>query len=149
MNTLSKSITAAWFIDASRYHNLRRVWRTLTNSNRKHVLGPLQHMLYLALLGKDWRRAFQPPTRPSKLASGALAAWPMPACLAQIRQNTIDDSDIALFEGAITRDDVKKLSQHMPDLSWQTRYDAGTWSGGVHTFDAYCPDGCANPDRRP
>ena len=38
-------------------------------------LHPAHYLLYLALLGKDWRRAFTPITNTTRLANGGLHDW--------------------------------------------------------------------------
>ena len=58
MNTLPRALTARLFPTAESYLALRRQWRTLINSDRKHELTAPHHLLYLAACGKDWRKSF-------------------------------------------------------------------------------------------
>lgn len=57
MKTLGKQITSQWFNTPEDYQNLRRFWRKLME-NRE----PLQaefHMLYMILIGRDYRKGFK------------------------------------------------------------------------------------------
>ena len=45
------------------------------NSDRKRDLAAEHHLLYLALLGKDWRAGFTPITNQRKLDNGAFHGW--------------------------------------------------------------------------
>ena len=142
MHTLSKTITAGWFTDPSRYQALRHQWRTLMNSQEKHALKPLHHLLYLALIGKDWRKAFGSPKRPTKLTSGALCAWPLPCALNLIQGGLLRQVDITVFAGTVSLDDVRSLSIYLPRVPWQLQRDVAAWSSGAYPFDAYrAPDG--------
>ena len=71
MNTLSRTITASYFSDASAYDALRQHWSALVNSPGKHDLTPAHYLLYLCLLGKDWRVGFTPITNQKHLDNGA------------------------------------------------------------------------------
>ena len=65
MNTLPRAVTARWFESEYAFWTLRRHWRHLLGSERKYTLNATHHLLYQALLGRDWRRGFTPPTRRS------------------------------------------------------------------------------------
>lgn len=72
MNTLSKARTGSLPGVASST-DLRAHWRALLQSPRRHTLTATHHLIYQALLGRDWRRGFTPPTNTRKLANGAFA----------------------------------------------------------------------------
>lgn len=70
MKTLGKKVTAFVFGSEEGYKQLKQHWSTLMQSERKHELGPEHHVLYLALLGKDFTKGFTPVTNPKKLDNG-------------------------------------------------------------------------------
>jgi hypothetical protein len=71
MNTLSRAITARFFPQPDSYNALRKKWSDLINSERRHELTSAHHLLYLALIGKDWRKAFTTISNQRKLDNGA------------------------------------------------------------------------------
>ena len=75
MNTLPRAIAAQILNDSETYAALRAHWSGLIQSDRKHALTVAHHLLYLAFLGKDWRKAFTPPTNRRKLENGAFEGW--------------------------------------------------------------------------
>lgn len=138
MNTLSREKTARWFATAEDYQRLRTRWRRLMNSPRKHQLGPHHHLLYLALLGKDWRKAFTPRTNPNKLANGAFAGWPMWRALNDIHWISWLDGPTATllpFDDLVTVDRVKALSALLPRRP-SHEYKPEDFANG-YPFDAY------------
>jgi hypothetical protein len=70
MNTLSRTLTAQFFNTQKDYNALKAHWSKLVNSPRKKELRPEHHLLYSALLGRDWRKGFSPITNKVKLANG-------------------------------------------------------------------------------
>src|SRR5262245_18907451 len=75
MNTLPRAITAEIFENNESYAALRRYWSALMNSDRRHELSVGHHLLYLALLGRDWRRGFTPISNQRKLDNGGFGNW--------------------------------------------------------------------------
>ncbi len=145
MNTLSKEKTARFFATAEDYQRLRAHWRELMNSPRKHQLGPQHHLLYLALLGKDWRKAFTRCTNPRKLANGALSGWSMWRALNAIRWAT-QDSDwaarlLAPFDDLITFNMIRTLNDMLPEVRWH-HYKPEDFANG-YPFDAYRDEAAA------
>jgi hypothetical protein len=72
------------------------------NSDRKHTLTAAHHLLYLALLGKDWRKAFTPPTNARKLANGAFYDWALLRALGTLHSQAHEVELLAPFEGLVT-----------------------------------------------
>ena len=73
MNTLSKAITGTYFFneDEENYKKLRKTWSELVNDEeKKHLLTHYEHIIYLVLLGKDWRKAVNISTKPIRLENG-------------------------------------------------------------------------------
>src|SRR5437763_5741 len=72
---------------------------------------------HLALCGKDWRTAFTPISNPRKLANGAFYNWELFRALAALHNPLHEDETLALFDGLITPDMLRKVSAYMPDLN--------------------------------
>lgn len=71
MNTLNKNITAALLKDATSYEILISRWSGLVNdAEARKSLTAADHLLYLILRGKDWRKGFSPITNAKKIAGG-------------------------------------------------------------------------------
>lgn len=71
MNTLSKSFTLGMFFgeDTDGYAKLRAQWSKMVNSDTKDELTMAHHILYLILIGKNWKKAVTLPTNKNKLAN--------------------------------------------------------------------------------
>ena len=90
-----KAITAKLYASSESYFAIRQQWRALMNSARKHELSPAHHLLYLALLGKDWRLGYTLPTNRKKLANGALTGWILFRVISAIHAGTNDEQLLA------------------------------------------------------
>lgn len=84
MNSLPQTVTARWFAQPQDYQVLREHWRDLLHSERRCQLNSAHHLSFPALLGKDWRRAFTPPSNPRQLANGAFSGWALFGALARL-----------------------------------------------------------------
>ena len=136
MNTLSRAITAQWFIDTTVYAALRARWRALVCSDRKHELDAAHHLLYLALCGKDWRRGFTPPRNPRKLANGALQGWALFRALRTLHSEAAEPGLLAPFGGLVTPEMLQPLRKLLPFPNpYALRPDEFT--GGRFLFEAY------------
>lgn len=62
MKTLGKSITSRIFKNEQSYAQLRQEWSV--RMWRREEISFFYHGFYMLLLGKDWTRAFQLPSRP-------------------------------------------------------------------------------------
>src|SRR5260221_9659824 len=102
MNTLSRAITARFFQNPESYNALRKQWSDLINSERKHELTAAHHLVYLSLMGKDWRKGFTPPTNQRKLDNGAFWGWKMFKALEMIQRTSQEQELLLPFEGLIT-----------------------------------------------
>jgi hypothetical protein len=71
MNTLSKEFTLGTFYneEPENYTKLRKQWSKLMNSDAKKTLTMHHHILYLILIGKNWKKAVTLPTNKNKLAN--------------------------------------------------------------------------------
>jgi hypothetical protein len=67
MNTLSKEMTLGRFFgeDAENYTKLRAQWSKMVNSGCKLTMA--HHILYLILIGKNWKKSVTLPTNKNKV----------------------------------------------------------------------------------
>lgn len=136
MNSLSRAETARFFIDQNGYHSLRRHWSELMNSEVKHRLTAAHHMLYLALLGKDWRRAFTPISNRRKLANGGYYGWALFRALRALNSTLYEEELLAPFGGLVTPEMLRVVRGHLQHLDL---YRLGPQAFGAGSFpvDAY------------
>ena len=136
MNTLSRAITARFFPNPSEYHALRQHWSGLVNSARRHELTAAHHVLYLALLGKDWRKAFTPVTNPRKLANGAFVGWSLFSSFRRLHSELCNEQVLAPFDGLVTVEMLNAVRRYLPAPNpWH--YKSEAFSPGSIPLDAY------------
>jgi hypothetical protein len=113
MNTLSKYYTANFFASQDEFVALRKHWSALVNSDRKHELKAVHHLLYLVLTGKDWRKAFSFPTNKNKLNNGYI---PEVYNALDLLSSTYSSASVLRpFDGLVTPemlDEVRKVISH-------------------------------------
>lgn len=136
MNTLSRAITARFFPNKDSYNALRKHWSSLINSKRKHELTATHHLLYLALMGKDWRKAFTPPTNQRKLDNGAFWSWGMFRASQTIQLKFKEEELLAQFEGLLTPHALIELRSFLPIVGAYD-YRPLDFANGNFPFDAY------------
>ena len=136
MNTLPRAITARFFPNRDSYNALRKHWSSLINSERKHELTAAHHFLYLALIGKDWRKAFTPLTNRRKLENGAFWSWGMFRALQTIHLKFKEQELLAPFDGLITPQMLNELRNLLPIENPYSRKPE-EFSNGSFPFDAY------------
>lgn len=136
MNTLPRAITARFFPNPDSYNAFRKKWSDLINSERKHELTAAHHLLYLAISGKDWRKAFTPPTNQRKLDNGAFWGWGMFRALQTIHLKFKEDELLAPFEGAITSEVFNELRGVLPTANAYS-YKPSDFTKEAFPFDAY------------
>ncbi len=144
MNTLPRAITALVFSNSTSYDHLRRHWSGLIRSPRKHELRAMHHLLYLALLGKDWRRGFGQITSRRKLANGAFFNWGMFRALAALHSPSREGELLAPFDGLVTAGMLEQIRQMVPYQSAAScRLDQFTAAG--FPFDAFTVPAAVKP----
>lgn len=136
MNTLSRAITARFFPDPKSYNALRKKWSDLINSERRHELTAAHHFLYLAVIGKDWRKAFAPPTNQRKLENGAFWGWGMFHALNTICLTWREAELLVPFDGLITPLILHELRSLLPTANAYT-YQPSDFIDRTFPFDAY------------
>jgi hypothetical protein len=136
MNTLSRAITARFFPNPNSYNAFRKHWSALINSERKHELSAAHHLLYLALIGKDWRKAFTPLTNQRKLDNGAFWDWGMFRALQTIQLKFKEEELLTPFEGLITPQMLSEIRSLLPTPSAYT-CKPSDFTNGPFPFEAY------------
>ena len=100
------------------------------------LLTAAHHLLYLALRGKDWRRAFTPISNRRKLDNGAFVAWALFRALGSLHSPWNTDALLAPFEGAVTPEMLARLRELLPNPS-PYRLRPEEFAGGAFPFEAY------------
>ena len=137
LNPLEASSILAWPLGASRtYSLLRKQWSRLINSECKHSLSAAHHLLYLALLGKDWRKRFTPPTNRRKLENGAFSGWKLFKALYLLHSTYNEAQLLAPFEGLITSEMLAKVRRLLPQPN-PYAYAIEQFAAGNFPFEAY------------
>lgn len=136
MNTLSRAITARFFPHPDSYNALRQHWSDLINSERRHELSAAHHLLYLALMGKDWRKAFTPLTNQRKLDNGAFWSWGMFRALQIAQLKVCEEGLLAPFDGLITPQMLNELRDLLPNANAYA-YKPSDFAGGAFPFESY------------
>jgi hypothetical protein len=136
MNTLPRAITAQFFPTIESYNALRHHWSDLMNSDRRHTLTAAHHLLYLALLGKDWRRAFTCPTNRRKLANGAFAGWQLFRALDVVRSKFVGADLLTPFDGLVTPEMLQALRGRLASLNAYTLHP-DDFAQDSFPFEAY------------
>lgn len=136
MNTLPRAITAQVLTDPATYYAIRQHWSRLMRSERKRELHAAHHLLYLALIGKDWRKAFRCPSNPRKLANGAFYGWVMFHAFTLLHVKPCEAELLAPFDGLVTPQMLHVIRQWIPN------YDANhlrpeEFAAGQWPFEAY------------
>ena len=136
MNTLSRAITAQIFNDSNTYTALRKHWRALMNSDRRSELSASHHILYLALLGKDWRKGFTPVTNQRKLANGAFYQWGLFRALALFHSKWHEAWLLAPFDGLVTPEMLHAVRKFVPKVV-PHMYNVAEYGPRRFPFEAY------------
>lgn len=133
MHTLSRAITAEWFTTPDDFHRLRRHWRTLLNSDRRHTLTAEHHLLYSALLGRDWRRGF---TLPRRWPPEGFAYWRLFLALRRLHSPYLTERWLAPFDGGVTPAMLAALRRWLINVD-ATTYPLEHYQPGAFPFEPY------------
>src|SRR5262249_8055526 len=133
---LSRALTAQVLDDPNLYQNLRRHWSELLRSPRKHELTASHHLLYLALLGKDWRKGFTPATNRRKLDNGAFQGWKLFRAIHGLHSTSCEADLLAPFDGLVAPAVVQRLRQIIPIQS-AYNYRPEQFDKDSYPFEAY------------
>ena len=136
MNTLNRAATAHLSGSTDAYHALRAQWSAVVNSERRHALTAAHHLIYLALLGKDWRKAFTPITNRRKLENGAFYGWSLFKALKSLLTAGNDAHLLAPFGGLATPATLETLRKIIPAPN-PYRLTPDQFAAGSFPFEAY------------
>jgi hypothetical protein len=136
MNTLSRAKTAQILGSSTTYDQIRRQWSRLINSDHKHELSAVHHLLYLALIGKDWRKSFTLPTNRRKIENGAFTGWVMFRAIWQLHSPRFEAELLAPFDGSATIEMLKQIRKLIP-VQNPYAYQAEQFAGRAFPFEAY------------
>lgn len=141
MNTLPRAVTAQVFSSPDSYNALQCHWSRLINSERRHDLSAAHHLLYQALRGKDWRKAFTCPANPRKLANGAFSGWALFRSLGMMHSPWREDVLLAPFDGLVTPAMLQHICSLLPQVRYGYSLHPEQFAGGAFPFDAYVTSG--------
>lgn len=112
MNTLGKSITAAFFEAPEGYAELEQYWSSLVNSDARKELEAVHYLLYAALRGKDWRAGFTAATNAVKLENGhrSAAMW----AIASLHSKWSEQHILAPFCGKVSLEMLVRMRAVLP-----------------------------------
>ncbi len=136
MNTLNHEQTARILGNPQIYSALRKQWSAVVNSEQKHELTAAHHLIYLALLGKDWRKAFTPITNRRKLQNGAYYNWELHNALHALKFAP-PESLLAPFGNLVSPSILPILRQLLPTFNYTIDLGPGDFAGSIWPFDAY------------
>ncbi len=135
MNTLTHAQTAA-LPGTGTSNEIRTQWRALLTSPRRHTLTAAHHLVYQALIGRDWRRGFTPPTNARKLANGGFNNWGLFHALHALHHQRREVELLAPFDGLVTSETLRELRRLIPyRFTWEQAPER--FAGGRFPFDAY------------
>lgn len=136
MNTLPRALTAHVLSDQSTYLALRRRWRDLMRSPDRHELKAAHHLLYLALIGKDWRKSFTCPTNTRRLENGAFYGWKLFRALSALHLSAGEAALLAPFDGIVTPEMLRRVRQLVPAQNVY-HYQSEQFTQTSFPFEAY------------
>ncbi len=136
MNTLPRAITAQFFPNSESYNAFRKHWSALINSEHKHELSAAHHLLYLVLIGKDWRKAFTPLANQRKLDNGAFWNWGMFRALQTIQSLYAEEELLLPFHGLVSPQMLQELRNLLPTANAYT-YKPSDFANRSFPFEAY------------
>jgi len=136
MNTLPRAITAKVLADPLIFHTLRRHWSELIRSSRKRELSAAHHLIYLSLIGKDWRRGFTCITNRRKLDNGAFYGWALFRALAALHTPAHESELLAPFDGLVTPPMLQQIRQLVP-VQYASSYRPDQFTPISFPFEAY------------
>lgn len=119
MNTLPEITTpeittSAFFDDAADIARLHTHWSGLIQSEARYALRPEHFLLYQALRGKDWRKAFAPITNTKKLENGGFWAWGRLRALAAVHSSFNQEALLQPFGAIVTAEALARVRARLP-----------------------------------
>lgn len=115
MKTLSKKITATFFNNEDDYAKLKAHWGQLMQDKElRKQLKAEHHIIYLALMGKDWTKMFTPTTNKTKLANGYNEnAGRLRACSVAGSSHYSNTYLLTPFDGLVSEDTLHLIQAYL------------------------------------
>ena len=121
MRTLGKEITKTFFETEDGYQRLKKYWSNLMQDHKaRKSIKAEHHLLYLALIGKDWTKGFTSPINKNKINNGYRSS-----------SRTTPDKAFSIwrywwnkpsvFDGIIDENSIKKLKQYIRDEGYERK----------------------------
>ncbi len=136
MTKNATTITSQIFTDKSEYFLLRAHWSRLMNSEQKRELSAAHHLLYLTLMGRDWRKGFTPVSNQRKLENGGFYAWKMFKALRLLHSAYHDEWLLRPFGGLVTPEMLGRIRQFAPTAQ-PYEYAPEDFRDGSYPFPSY------------
>jgi hypothetical protein len=96
------------------YHLIRARWVAIVQSDGRHELTAAHFLLYMALMHRDWRKAFSPIRRPSKLANGFKPYYSADRALWWVHSAYWKPKWLDLFDGILTPEMLAEVLARLP-----------------------------------
>lgn len=102
-------------------HAIRRRWSELVRSAPRHNLKAEHYLLYMALMHRDWRRAFTPVRRPKLLANGRRPYDAAIRALSIVHSSYHEAGLLEPFGGLVTPEMLAYLRAALPRVTGDLR----------------------------
>lgn len=114
MNTLSKEVTKQFFGEENDYARLKTHWSKMINDKEaRKSLQAEHHLLYLILMGRDWRKGFTACTNVKKLSNGQNPLMGLRNALYRFKSDWTIQLLFAPFEGYISESAIDKARSYI------------------------------------
>jgi hypothetical protein len=131
MNTLGKEITQGFFEDENGYQKFIARWSEMMNDkNVCKDINAEEHLLYLALRGKDWRKGLTAATNKNKVENGYNGSqygdWGgnINRIVYGARGIRNDYHFLCFFKGIINEEGLRKVRQYITNSNKPIENDA-------------------------
>lgn len=131
-NKLNSKITRAMYGSQTSYSAIQMAWSSYVQPTRDPETGitkqphidPEHIIIYMAAIGRDWRKAFTPPTNTLALENGAFCNWRLWWALYAIHasstdKNIPDNHLLEPFNGTISVDLLNKIRSIIPQYNFR------------------------------
>jgi hypothetical protein len=129
MNTLGKEITQEFFEDENGYQKFIARWSEMMNDkNVCKDINAAEHLIYLAVRGKDWRKGFTAATNKNKVANGYNGSQygdfggNINGIIDRAKGISNDHHFLWFFKGIINEEGLKKVRKYIANWSKQQAY---------------------------
>jgi hypothetical protein len=92
-------------------------WCEILRSEMRHEFDAADHLMYLAMMGIDWRAAFSPISRLAKLKNGCRPYQAAAQALAIVHITYRDAEWIERFNGSLTQEMLTAMRARLPKVT--------------------------------